>query len=260
MCRRVSGVSGDAYASPCMNTPRLLVALLCLSGLGGSVLAQPSAPSLQREEHFEAQIRVTARFDYLLFLPRDYAKSRKRWPLMLFLHGAGEAGTNVERLKVLGPPMIVESQPDFPFILVSPQSPVRHWDPEKLNAFLDYVIRKYRVDKDRVYLTGASMGGSGTWALAAAQPEKFAAIVPVCGSGNPADAARLARLPIWVFQGAKDPVVHLARAQAMVEAVKAAGGNVKFTVYPDAGHNVWTRAYADPELYRWLLEQKRRRR
>src|ERR1035437_4774430 len=232
---------------------------ICFCGLSGSALAQPSDASQQAAKHFEATIKVTARLDYLLFLPEGYAKSKQRWPLMLFLHGAGEAGTNLARLKVLGPPKIVESRPNFPFILVSPQSPVRGWNPDTLNALLDEVIRKYRVDKDRVYLTGASMGGSGTWALAAAHPEKFAAIAPLCGSGNPADAPKLTQLPIWVFQGAKDPVVRLARAQEMVAAVKAAGGNVKFTVYPDAGHDVWTRSYDDPELYQWLLQQKRKR-
>ena len=231
--------------------------LLCLVGLSAPALAQPPAANLQAAKHFEAQIRVTARFDYLLFLPKDYPQSKQRWPVMLFLHGAGEAGTNLDKVKVLGPPKIVESRADFPFILVSPQSPVRFWNADTLNALLDEVIRKYRVDKDRVYLTGASMGGSGTWALAAAHPEKFAAIVPMCGSGNPADARKLARLPIWVFQGAKDPVVRLESAREMVEAIKAAGGNVKFTVYPDAGHDVWTRSYDNPELYEWMLEQKR---
>lgn len=233
--------------------------LLCLAGLGASAPPQPVPVNAQVARHFEARIRVTAKYDYLLFLPSGYAKSKQRWPLMLFLHGAGETGTNLARLTVLGPPRIVESKPDFPFILVSPQSPVRTWDPDRLNALLDEVIHKYRVDKDRVYLTGASMGGSGTWALAAAHPEKFAAIAPLCGTGNPADAPRLARLPIWAFQGAKDPVVHLAHAQEMVDAVRAAGGNVKFTVYPDAGHDIWTRTYADPALYQWLLEQRRHR-
>ncbi len=247
-----------ATHNPGMKAPLALGTLLCLTGLSQTGLAQPLADSAQTAKHFEAQIRVTAQFDYLLFLPKDYATSEQRWPLMLFLHGAGEAGTNLARLKILGPPKIVESKPDFPFILVSPQSPTRSWDPDRLNGLLDDVIRQYRVDQDRVYLTGASMGGSGTWALAAAHPEKFAAIAPLCGNGNPADAGKLAPLPIWVFQGAKDPVVHLARAQEMVDAVKAAGGNVKFTVYPDATHDVWTRTYDDPELYRWLLAQKRR--
>lgn len=241
-----------------MDTRLMWATLLCLAGLSAPAPAQPAAASRQQAEHFEAQIKVTARLDYLLFLPEGYAKSRKRWPLMLFLHGAGESGTNLEKLKVLGPPKIVESKPDFPFILVSPQSPHGGWDPDTLNALLDNVMRKYRVDKDRVYLTGASMGGSGTWHLAAAYPEKFAAIAPVCGHGDPADAKQLARIPIWVFHGANDHVVPVERDEEMVNAIRAAGGNVKFTVYPDAGHNVWTVTYDNPELYQWLLKQKRR--
>jgi predicted peptidase len=232
--------------------------LLYLAGLTASAPAQQLAASPQAPKHFEATIKVTARLDYLLFLPQGYEKSKQRWPLILFLHGAGESGTNLDKLKVLGPPKIVETKPDFPFILVSPQTTREGWNPDTLNALLDDLIRRYRVDKDRIYLTGASMGGSGTWRLAAAHPERFAAIAPVCGRGDPADAKRLARLPIWVFQGAKDPVVRLDGQKAMVEAIKAAGGNVKFTVYPDAAHDAWTETYNNPELYQWLLEQKRR--
>jgi len=240
-----------------------LLSLLCLSGLAASAPAQPLAASPQQAKHFAAQIKaagakVTARFDYLLFLPEGYAKSKQRWPLMLFLHGAGESGTNLAKLKALGPPKIVESQPDFPLILISPQTTREGWKPDTLNALLDDVLHRYRVDQDRVYLTGASMGGTGTWRLAAAHPEKFAAIAPICGRGDPADAKQLARLPIWVFHGAKDRVVPLASDQAMVEAIQAAGGNVKFTVYPDAGHDAWTETYNNPELYKWLLLQKRR--
>jgi predicted peptidase len=120
-------------------------------------------------------------------------------------------------------------------------------------------LRKYRIDKDRVYLTGLSMGGYGTWALAAAHPEKFAAIAPICGGGNPAEAAKLARLPIWVFHGAKDPTVPIERSKEMVEAIKAAGGDAKFTIYPEAGHDSWTETYNNPELYQWLLAQKRKK-
>ena len=122
---------------------------------------------------------------------------------------------------------------------------------------MDDIAAKYRVDKDRIYLTGLSMGGFGTWSLAAAHPERFAAIVPICGGGNPADAAKLKNLPIWVFHGAKDPVVPPERSESMVKAIKAAGGNVKLTVYPDAGHDAWTATYENPELYRWLFAQKR---
>jgi predicted peptidase len=242
-----------------MTTRLLWSTILCLAGLTASAPAQPSAAGPQVARHFEANIKVTARLDYLLFLPEGYAKSKQRWPLMLFLHGAGESGTNLDKLKILGPPKIVETKPDFPFILVCPQSQRGGWDPDILNALLDDVLRRYRVDQDRVYLTGASMGGIGTWRLAAAHPERFAAIAPVCGRGDSADAKQLARLPIWVFHGAKDRVVPLAGDQAMVDAIKAAGGNVKFTVYPDAGHDAWTETYNNHELYQWLLSQKRQR-
>ena len=218
---------------------------------------EPLANMVQQEKHFEAQITVTAKFDYLLFLPQGYQQSKQRWPLMLFLHGSGESGTNLAKVKTEGLPKIVESMPDFPFILVSPQSAGRGWNSDTLNALLNDVIRKYRVDKHRIYLTGLSMGGSGTWMLAAAHPERFAAIVPICGSGNPADAKKLAGLPIWVFHGAKDGTVPVQRSREMVEAIQAAGGNVKFTEYPEAKHNCWTETYNNPELYKWLLAQKR---
>ena len=200
---------------------------------------------------------MTAKLDYLLYLPTGYQDSTKEWPLMLFLHGAGESGTNLAKVKTHGPPKIVESKPDFPFILVSPQSSGRGWNPDTLNALLNDIQSKYRVDKDRVYLTGLSMGGFGTWALAAAHPERFAAIVPICGGGNTADAPKLAKLPIWVFHGEKDPTVPIERSKEMVAAIKAAGGNPKATYYPEAGHDSWTETYNNPELYKWLLEQKR---
>ena len=141
----------------------------------------------------------------------------------------------------------------FPFILVSPQSPGRGWNPDTLSALLDDVEKNYRVDKNREYLTGLSMGGYGTWALAAAQPHRFAAVAPICGGGNPKDAEKLKALPIWVFHGAKDPTVPLARSQEMVDALKSAGSEVKFTIYPDAVHDSWTETYDNPEFYTWLL-------
>jgi predicted peptidase len=233
-----------------------IATMLLIAGLTASASGQQAA-TMQEAKHFEATIKVTAKFDYLLFLPEGYGKTKQRWPLMLFLHGAGESGTNLAKVKTHGPPKIVDSKPDLPFILVSPQSPGRGWNPDTLNALLDRIIRKYRVDKDRVYLTGLSMGGYGTWALAAAHPEKFAAIVPICGGGNPVDAKKLARVPIWVFHGAKDPTVPVDRSKEMVEAIRNAGGDVKFTIYPEAGHDSWTETYDNPQLYNWLLEHKR---
>jgi predicted peptidase len=232
--------------------------VLCFLLFTLRAVAQSTNDSPQLEEHFSAEIRVKFNYDYLLFLPKDYAKSRRRWPLMLFLHGAGESGTNLLKIKKLGPPMLVDSNRDFPFILVSPQSQGNGWNPDALNALLDDVIHNYRVDKDRVYLTGPSMGGTGTWTLASARPEKFAAIAPVSSGGETGDVKKLLHMPIWAFHGAKDPTVKVSRIEATVAAFRAAGSDIKLTIYPEAKHDAWTQAYNDPELYRWLLEHKRR--
>ncbi|HEX5444020.1 MAG TPA: prolyl oligopeptidase family serine peptidase, partial [Pirellulales bacterium] len=189
-----------------------------------------------------------------------YGEGDKKWPLILFLHGSGESGDDLNKVKIHGPPKIVETKHDFPFIVVSPQSSRRGWNVDALKGLLDEVLADYRVDRNRVYLTGLSMGGFGTWSLAAAYPDTFAAIAPICGGGNPSEAKRLKDLPIWVFHGAKDPAVPLQRSQDMVDALKAAGAdekNLKFTVYPDAGHDSWTETYNNPELYKWLLSHQR---
>lgn len=230
--------------------------------VGSPVQAQSQRPiaSTQQTKKLEKKITITARIDYLLSLPAGYGKSKNRWPLVLFLHGSGESGMDLAKVKVHGPPKLVETNGPFPFILVSPQSARRGWNPDVLNALVDQIIKDYRVDKDRVYVTGLSMGGFGTWSLAAAHPEKFAAIAPICGGGDPADARVLAKLPIWVFHGAKDTSVPLKKSEEMVKAIKAVGGNPRFTVYPEAGHDAWTETYNNPEFYDWLLAQKRTKR
>ena len=220
--------------------------------------ATPPAESSQLEKFFEKEITVTARYKYLLALPEGYDTGTQRWPLILFLHGAGESGKVLAKVKANGPPkMIEEKSREFPCIVVSPQSPGRGWNPDYLGGLLDHLCETYRVDPERIYLTGLSMGGYGTWMLAAAQPDRFAAIVPICGGGNPDDAENLKGLPIWVFHGAQDKVVKLENSEKMVDALKAVGSDVKFTVYPEAGHDSWTETYANPELYAWLFAQKR---
>ena len=217
-----------------------------------------SAAARQQAKHFEKEVNVKVKIDYLLYLPVGHGSDQKFWPLVLFLHGAGESGDDLNKVKKHGPPKLIEQGKNFPFIVVSPQSRGRGWDPPTLNAMLDDIIANYKVDRDRIYLTGLSMGGFGTWALAAAHPEKFAAIAPICGGGNPADAKKLKDLPIWVFHGAKDSVVRPGQSEVMVKALKDAGAeNVKFTLYPDANHDSWTVTYDNPEFYEWLLKQKR---
>ena len=199
------------------------------------------------------------RLDYLLFLPASYGVDPdKRWPLILFLHGRGETGTNLKRLKAHGIPKKVERQPDFPFIAASPQCPYEYcWRHElpTLNALLDDVVVTYAVDTRRIYVTGLSMGGYGAWALASLYPKRFAAIVPVCGGGDPATVCNLRDVPVWAFHGALDEQVPPDQSQRMVDALKACGGDVRLTLYPDLAHDSWTRTYDTPTLYDWLLQQ-----
>ncbi len=230
-------------------------ALLSIAVWAVSVDAADPAPGSQQAAHLETT--VTVNMDYLLYLPKDYDK-QESWPLILFLHGAGERGDNLELVKKHGPPKLIGEGREFPFIVVSPQCPKNsRWYPIQLTALLDELTGQLKVDEDRVYVTGLSMGGFGTWSLAAHTPDRFAAIVPICGGGERFAARYIKEIPVWVFHGGKDRAVPLERSQQMVDALKSVGGNVQFTVYPDAGHDSWSETYANPELYEWLLEQKR---
>lgn len=211
-------------------------------------------PGKQLAETTELRLKV----GYQLFLPAEYGQdSAKKWPIIVFLHGSGERGDNLELVKVHGPPKIVGQDPGFPFIVLSPQCPSeRRWSPILLSALLDEIQAKYAVDLDRVYLTGLSLGGLGTWDWAISEPNRFAAIVPVCGRGDIRAAKRLKDIPTWVFHGDKDEAVPVTDSKAMVEAMEKAGGKPKLTIYPNTGHDSWTKTYANPELYQWLLQQK----
>jgi predicted peptidase len=207
---------------------------------------------------------------YMLFTPHGYKPEGPRWPVMLFLHGLGESGhggDELERVKIHGPAKLVDSRPDFPFIVVTPQCPPPQgelktvvptaWKPDQLIQLLDHVLAHTHSDPTRVYVTGLSMGGYGTWRLVAAYPGRFAAAVPICGGGEPqAMAAALRRVPIWAFHGARDPVVPLKRSEEMVEAIRCAGGCVRFTVYPEVQHDSWTATYNNQDVYDWLLSHR----
>ncbi len=200
---------------------------------------------------------VKVQMGYLLYLPKDYDK-QELWPLLLFLHGAGERGDDLELVKKHGPPKLIAAGKDFPFIVVSPQCPKeRWWEPIELVALLDELSSKYKVDSDRIYVTGLSMGGFGSWRLASYAPDKFAAIAPICGGGEKYWTRRFAHLPVWAFHGAKDTGVPPERSQMMVDELKKKGGNPKLTIYPESGHDSWTETYNNPKFYEWLLVQKR---
>jgi predicted peptidase len=228
-----------------------------------------SDASMQKSQTFKKKITRTVSANYLLFLPKGYdAKAKRRWPLMFFLHGAGERGDDLKKVTVNGPPKIVRHKPDFPFILVSPQCPEGEtWSDEVLLGLLDEVTMKHKVDTNRVYLTGLSMGGFGTWSLGIKYPERFAAIAPICGGGETINvlllsgrkkAAALKSLGIWAFHGAKDPTVKLEESERMVAALKKAGvKEVELTVYPEASHDSWSETYNNEKLYEWFLKHER---
>ena len=237
-----------------------------------ALAAQPAAtsapPTTQMAKQFQFARTQQLKASYLLFLPEAYGgKAAKRWPLILFLHGAGERGSDVWQVAAHGPPKNVKEHPEFPFIVVSPQCPEHQvWSKDVLLALLDDITTKYAVDTNRIYLTGLSMGGYGTWDLGLTYPEKFAAIVPICGGGqvisvllsSGAKGWALKTLGVWAFHGGKDPVVPLEESQRMVDALKKAGGqNVKLTIYPEAEHDSWTETYNNPALYEWLLKHER---
>ena len=208
----------------------------------------------QQKAKLDVQIR--AQLDYLLYLPNDYDE-KESWPLLMFLHGSGERGDDLELVKKHGPPKLVGAGKSFPFIVVSPQCPKYHrWQPLMLDALLDDLIKRHKIDENRVYLTGLSMGGQGTWNWAAHSPKRFAAIVPICGRGDRTAGEILADMPTWVFHGAKDTAVPLDTSETMVKAMMKHGGKPKFTIYPEAGHDSWTESYENPQLYEWLLKQR----
>jgi len=210
---------------------------------------------IQQNGSLDAQINV--HMDYLIYLPHDYDE-QETWPLLLFLHGGGERGDDLELVKMHGPPKLIAAGKHFPFIVVSPQCPKeRSWEPLELMVLVDAIVKKYRVDADRIWVTGLSMGGFGSWRLAAYAPQQFAAIVPICGGGETYWAKRFPHLPVWAFHGAKDVGIPVERSQAMVDALRERGGNPKLTIYPEAGHNAWAETYDNPQLYEWLMEQKR---
>jgi predicted peptidase len=207
--------------------------------------------------------------NYLLFLPQQYLVDPDvKWPLLVFLHGVAKRGDTQEALediKLDGPPKIVEDRSDFPFIVLSPQCPSEtYWYPvlDRLETLIESIRTTYAVDERRIYLTGLSMGGFGTWRLALEYPDRFAAIVPIAGGyifendEVPEDICALKNLPIWVFHGGEDESVPSWQSKILVDALRQCPANVRFTLYPDANHaDAWKQAYADPELYTWLLEQ-----
>lgn len=191
---------------------------------------------------------------YVIAKPEGF-DPQKKYPCLLFLHGAGTRGTDLTPL--IHNPFFVDTEQleDFPFVVVAPLCHEDTWLNlfEQLSRLAQHARELPFVDADRFYGMGASMGGYGTWLLAEAHPELFAAIVPICGGGICWNAGRLKEVPAWAFHGGRDDCVDLGESQRMVDAVNRFGGSARLTVYPEAGHNAWDATYSNPEVYAWLL-------
>ena len=196
---------------------------------------------------------------YLRYLPPAYESSDEEFPLVIFLHGSGERGTDLNLVAIHGWPRYVNEGTDYPFILVSPQLPDgKNWcgHIESLNGLLDHLTSTLRVDKKRIYLTGLSNGGTGTWLWAASSENNpFAAIIPVCGAGVTWLVRELLHTPVWAFHGEADGCIAYEEATRLVNLINAWGGNARVTLYPGVGHDSWVNAYTDPELIEWMLAQ-----
>lgn len=229
---------------------KVLVLLLFLA-----TFAAPFSAVSQNQEAKSQKIHWKSIVNYQCYIPENHDG---KMPLIIFLHGSGERGNDINLVKKWGPPQLIDQGKKFPFIVLSPQCPEgRWWDIYELDHWLDEMIDKYPVDINRIYLTGLSMGGFATWQWSCAFPCRFAAIAPVCGGGDLQFADELKEVPVWAFHGQDDPVVPVSRTTEMVEAVNTYGGNAKATVYPGVGHDSWIKAYNTEELYSWFLQFKK---
>lgn len=254
--------------------------------LAAAVTLTWPAGARQDGEMFQSRsIAIGAsKYQYRVFAPKGWSKNKK-WPVILFLHGAGERGEdNLAQTRVGIGPAILRQQESLPLIVVMPQCPKNRWwtEPEMQSLAvktLDQAAKEFNADAKRTYLTGLSMGGYGAWILAASNSNRFAALAVVCGGVKPpqriavpeaksallssadpygAVAAKIGKTPVWVFHGGADPVVPVSESRKMVEALKASGGNARYNEYEGVSHNSWDKAYAEPELFPWLLLQRRK--
>lgn len=200
--------------------------------------------------------------DYLIYFPPSYnTDSDKKWPLLIYLHGAGLEDRSIAGLKNDCLPYYLAKDMTIPFIVVSPVCKTNGWNVTILNFLLEDILHKFNIDKDKVSITGHSMGGFGTWDWAETNPEKFAAIVPVSGCSNSRDeisAWKLRNMSIWVFHGETDNIVNIQCNEEMVNELRKFSQKVRFTIYPNRGHDTWEQTYRNDEMFKWLIDQDRR--
>lgn len=206
-----------------------------------------------QQKAFTLKIENQTEINYLLYEPKEIDGEA---PLLVFLHGGGEGGNDIEVVKKNGPPKLIEEGKEFPFYVLSPQNKYEKgfWDDRMVMKLVDEVVEKYKIDKSRIYLAGLSRGGYGAWHLAMNNPDNFAAMIVVCAASSPTVYANwIKHIPVWIFHGEKDDVVPVSESINMAGALKDLGANVKLTLYPEANHDSWTETFNNNEVYTWLL-------
>ena len=216
-------------------------------------------PMIEKRATFKANSTEERELEYLVYIPEGYHSNNEPYPLVLFLHGAGERGNDLDLLKIHGIPKMVNSGRNFPFITIAPQCPEEgYWDrPEyvlSLISLMKNVMSDYRIQPNQVYGTGLSMGGLGILATSIKEPDLFAAIVPVCGGADLKHIARLGQLPIWLFHGDKDDVIPVENSISIYQALKPINDGVLLTIYGGVYHDSWTETYENDDVYNWLLK------
>jgi predicted peptidase len=203
----------------------------------------------------EVVLKDGSTVQYMQYVPAGYHGGKA--PVLIFLHGSGEAGSDVTRIMGPGPWAYARDHADFPFIILAPQQwRDEEWDPKKLKEWLDYAEAHIPADRHRLYLTGLSLGGGGAWDWGTSQPRRFAAIAPVSGYSNLKTPCKLTGNHLWAFHGETDDVVPIWEEEVLVSAAKACGIDIRYTIYPGGNHNAWDATYANPELYAWFLDHK----
>jgi len=215
----------------------------------------------QTPQSYSGDFVIKVSYHYLLSQPEGYeADAKKKWPLVIFLHGSGERGNDLEKIKRHGPPKLIAAGQKFPALIASLQcGPDYLWNPHGVKAVTDHLIKTERIDTSRIYLTGLSLGGFGTWETALEYPDTYAAIAPICGGAGVRwiMTERIQHLPCWIFHGEKDGVVPPEFSIRMHDALQKISAPVKLTIYPGVGHDSWTPTYANPDFWAWLFAQKR---
>ena len=221
------------------------------------ICALCSCSAQSRLESGKKEVSVSESLEYYLYFPPEYQESSsKRFPLLLFLHGGGESGGDLELIRENGPPKLLTEGKDFPFLILAPQNPHKKqwWNVRAVMALLEQITREYRIDPKRLYLTGLSRGGNACWEIAAQFPDTFAAMAVVCGM-TPVPYAHWINksMPIWVFHGKEDPVIPFSESEQMTRKLEEMGYDVRLTASDGVGHNAWEKAYLEEGLYEWFL-------